>query len=226
MAAAVKGDLALVVPSRSRPWNIARLWEAMGQTCRGDTTLVVGLDQDDPLRESYPPGPEYVVRDGLRYVVPWINELAVPAAREYRFVGHIGDDNVPRTVGWDVSLTSALADTPFSFGNDLYPRTPGSLCCHLFCRSEVILALGYLGPPGFRHMFVDNVWMAWGTAVGITYLHDVVLEHMHYTVGKAPVDESYLASTALMGEGQGVYNAYMAAPDGLRADIRKLGDLV
>ena len=35
-------DLVLVVPSRGRPHNVARLIEAMDATCRGDTTLILG----------------------------------------------------------------------------------------------------------------------------------------------------------------------------------------
>jgi hypothetical protein len=215
-------DLALVVPSRGRPQNIARLQDAMAQTCRGDTTLVVGLDEDDPQRPAYPAGPQYEVRDGLHQVVAWVNELAVPLARTYRFIGHIGDDNVPRTVGWDVRAMEALEKTPFAFGNDLYPRQPGSLCCHIFCRSEVIRALGYLGPPSLRHMWVDNIWFDWGQAAGITYMHDVIIEHLHYTAGKSQPDENYIRSSVHMAADQAAYTAYCSSRDGLAADIRKI----
>ena len=217
-------DLLLAVPSRGRPQSIARLWEAMSATCRADTRLLVGLDEDDPWREGYPEGPEYEVRAGLRQVVAWSNALAVPRTGDYRAIGAIGDDNLPRTDGWDVRILEALESAPFAFGNDLYPsRPPGSLCCHVFCRSEVIKTLGYFGPPVIRHMYVDPVWMAWGTATGITFLPDVILEHLHYTAGKSPVDESYALSTSLIPSDLGNYHAYCR--DDLNADIRKLGGL-
>jgi len=215
-------DLLLAVPSRMRPHNIERLRDAMAATCRGDTHLLVGLDDDDPARDQYPEGVGYVVRSGLRYVVPWVNELAVPRTGEYRFIGHVNDDNVPKTVGWDVQIMEALEKTPFAFGNDLYPRTPGELCCHVFMRSEVVRALRYFGPPCLRHMWVDVTWMQWGKACGITYLHDVIIEHCHYTNGKALVDDSYRASTALMAVDEAAYNAYCADPEGLAADIGKI----
>jgi hypothetical protein len=47
------GDLAVLVPSRERPHNIARLIEAMDKTCRGDTTLIVGVDEDEPHLDEY-----------------------------------------------------------------------------------------------------------------------------------------------------------------------------
>ena len=215
-------DLAVLVPSRGRPASIARLWAAMQATCRGDTTLIVGLDDDDEGNYERIPGVKYEVRSGLRFLVVWLNELAVPAAEEYRFIGSLGDDFRPRTVGWDVRIMEALEKTAFAFGNDLAPREPGSLCTHVFCRSEIIGALGYFGPPVFSHMYVDAAWMEWGKAVGITYLHDVTIEHLHYTVGKSPVDATYAASAPLMGPDEVAFRAYCDDPAGLAADIDKI----
>jgi len=214
-------DLLLVIPSRSRPQNIDRLQNVMRKTCRGDTELLVGLDDDDPLQSAYPPGPAYEIRSGLHQVVAWINELAVPLVDKYRYIGHIGDDNVPHTEGWDVSIMEALERTPFAFGNDLYPRAPGSLCCHVFTRSEVIRRLGYFGPPVIRHMYVDVAWMAWGVATGITYLHEVIIEHMHYTAGKAPVDASYQASTGMIPIDLMNWHSYCSSGQ-LNADITRI----
>ena len=215
-------DLAVLVPSFCRPDSIKRLRRAMDATCRGDTALIVGLNEDDPARDQYPEGVHYEIRSGLRFAVEWFNELAVPAADEYRFIGALGDDFLPGTEGWDARMMEALGRTPFAFGNDLYPREPGSLPCHIFTRSEVVKALGYLGPPCFRHTWVDVAWQQWGRACGITYLHDVIIEHLHFTNGKAPVDASYAASSALMPDDEAAYKAYCADPQGLAADIGKI----
>jgi len=199
----------------------------MNSTCRGDTTLVVGVDQDDPMREDYMGFPcEVVVRDGLqRQLVRWLNLLAIPRARDYAFIGHIGDDNVPRTVGWDVRVMESLGRHQFCFGDDLDPGRPaGSLSLTVFMRSKVVEKLGYMGPPQLQHMYVDPVWFAWGQATSIEFLPDVVLEHMHYTIaGKAPHDESYAQSTALIPRDCDAYNEYCEDPGGMNADIHKLG---
>lgn len=217
-------DLAVIVPTRGRPENISRLIDAMGETCRGDTTLIVGVDQDDPDLPVYEGlGCEVEVRPGLhRQLVRWLNLLAVPRSSEYRAIGHIGDDNVPRTVGWDVRIMESLERNMFCFGDDLDPgREPGSLSIHIFMRSEVVRRLGYFGPPSLQHMYVDPVWYAWGTATSIEFLPDVVLEHLHYSLGRSAPDESYEASTGLIPADCARYNAY--CDDGLNADIIKLG---
>jgi hypothetical protein len=230
-------DLLLVVPSRGRPYNADRLIGKMRDTCTGDTTLLLGLDADDPQLPLYkglrgiakgdtPILAEMVIRDGLRQVVAWLNELAVPRAGEYRFVGHIGDDNVPVTPGWDVQLMDALDKTPFAFGNDLNPnRPPGSLACHIFMRSEVITALGYMGPPCLRHMYVDNVWTTWGLETGMTYLHETVLEHRHPSTGGAAHDDSYASSEQWMSADGVAFGMYCGS-GALAADIRKIKALL
>lgn len=222
-------DLALLVPSRQRPHNIARLLEAMDRTCRADTTLIVGVDADDPDLPAYQAfsGIDLVVQPRRR-LVQWLNDLAFANVDEYRYLGHIGDDNVPRTVGWDVRVMESLerqGPISFAFGDDLDPgRAPGSLSLTIFMTSEVVRRLGYMGPPRIQHMYVDPVWFAWGQATSIEFLPNVVLEHMHYTIaGKAPLDESYQTSTGLIPSDCGNYNAYCDDPDGLNADIVKLG---
>ena len=219
-------DLLVAVPSRGRPQSLTRLRDAMAATCRGDTDLLVGLDDNDPAVPDYPPDVAYVIKPGLRFVVAWLNALAVPETGRYRFIGALGDDFVPRTVGWDLAVMEALEKAPFAYGNEMFPgRAPGESCCHIFCRSEVVKALGYLGPPAIRHMFVDNIWVQWGRAAGITYLDDVVIEHLHPAAGKAQMDKTYQASAALMGSDEAAWRAYCGDPEGLAADIATLGAL-
>lgn len=220
----------LAVPSRGRPGNIRRMVDAMEATCTGNTTLYVGLDANDETLGDYPgmdgapnpPRTHYVVRDNLHKVTAWTNALVMPRADEFRYFGQVGDDNTFRTRGWDMQIMDALEKTPFAFGNDQYPsREPGTLSCHVFMRAEVVKTLGYFGPPSIAHMYVDVAWYAWGTACGITYLHDVLIPHLHYTTG-APHDATYQNSYAGTGTDLQAWHAYCR--DGsLNADIRKLG---
>src|ERR1035437_5481713 len=96
-------DLAVLVPSRSRPQNIRRLAGAFRATCRGDTMLVIGLDMDDPslhdcmdVLYGYPEVAVIIAQD-IRKVTAWTNHLATSLPEDFRFLGHIGDDNLPCT---------------------------------------------------------------------------------------------------------------------------------
>jgi hypothetical protein len=217
-------DLLVVTPSRSRPQNIERLWGAMQDTCKAETDLYVGLDDDDPYVTAYPAGPDYRILGGMQHnVVGWMNMLAAERGHNYRAIGHFGDDCVPRTPGWDTQILEALEKTQFAFGNDLSTDRPeGTLCTHVFMRRPTMERLGYFGPPVMRHMWVDLVWMTWGYAAGITYLPDVVIEHMHFMEGKAKKDASYAASRELIARDWEALLAYVQVPMGLNADIRKI----
>jgi hypothetical protein len=221
-------ELCVLVPSRGRPANIERLVQAMHQTCRGDTHLLLGLDRDDPELYRYLDQPEDALVSGeveadLHQVVPWLNHLALAKAAEYPYLGHFGDDNLPRTVGWDVAVMAALREVPMCYADDLYHLRPkGSLCCHIFMRSQVVGALGYFGPPQFGSQFVDNVWLAWGRAIGIRFLDQVVIEHLHPGVGKAPMDPTYERNHALHAQGQAAYQRYLSDPGGLARDLERL----
>jgi hypothetical protein len=225
-------DLLVAVPTRGRPAGLQRLQDAMAATCRADTHFLAGVDDDDRCLTTYLgiPGPEFTVLSGLRGVVACLNAMVMPRLHEYRYVGALGDDWVPRTEGWDTAIIQALESAPFAFANDLYPREPGTFPTHLFARSEVIAALGFVGPPVFRHMFVDAAWQAWGRACGIAYLDDVVIEHLHPTAlspsgaGKAPMDETYAAANACWPDDEAAWHAYLA--DGLAADVAKIRNVL
>ena len=216
-------DLLVAVPTRGRPDSIARLRDAMEATCRGDTHLLAGVDDDDPCLTAYlgMPGVTFQALSGVRGVVACMNQMVMPRLGEYRAVGVLGDDFVPRTEGWDIAIMDALERTPFAYGNELFPgRAPGESCCHIFTRTEVVRALGYLGPPCFGHMFVDNCWAAWGKACGITYLDGAVIENAHPVAGKAAMDGTYEQANTYLGPDREAWGAYQAA--GLTADIEKI----
>lgn len=222
MRAREPGDLGLLVPTR-RPAGLERLWNSMKATCTpGMTTLLAGVDADDP--GVYPAGPGYDIQGGLRYVTAWVNHLALATLGRFRFVGHVGDDNTCDTPGWDARVCKALESQPFAFCNDRYPREAGSLSCHIFMRADVVRILGYMGPPEISHMYVDVAWMAWCLACGHEYLHDVLLPHHHYTLG-APHDDTYARSYARTAADLKAWHEYSRrrGAGGLNADIAKLG---
>ena len=123
------GDLAVLVPSRGRPHNMARLIEAMDPTCRGDTTLIVGVDEDDPTLQDYVGLGGCDGRHGRTHgqLVRWLNILALTFVKEYRSSATSGTTTFRAPSAGTCESWRASTGTMFCFGDDLDPgREPGS----------------------------------------------------------------------------------------------------
>ncbi len=127
---------------------------------------------------------------------------------------HMGaDDLIYRTPGWDVAVERAFTrwkpDIGMVYVNDLDARISTKpflgqsqrhaqggkfpFACNPFVSRAWIAALdGFFTPPYYRSWEADT-WI-YQLAVGIsrgTYVHHVIIEHMHPMNGKAPVDATY-----------------------------------
>lgn len=193
-------DLVVIVPSRGRPQSAYWLAEAFRDTCETDVRPVFAVDSDDPTAPEY----QEVVRLGLGSVVIGDHESMVDALNRRatgfaslegelatKAIAFMGDDHRPRTTGWDAAYLDALEKQPgLVYGNDLIQGA--NLPTQVAMSTEVVRALGCMAPPTLTHLYVDNYWLALGKAVGcITYLPDVVIEHLHPVAGKADWDDGY-----------------------------------
>lgn len=78
---------------------------------------------------------------------------------------------------------------------------------------STLAATGHMVPPGAVHLFLDDAWLALGRALGaITYLPDVVVEHVHPIAGKAQWDAGYAEcnTDALMDADRAVFERWQA----------------
>lgn len=214
-------DLVVIVPSRGRPRAAVELAGAFKATCTANTGLVFAVDSDDPAvagyREVVDQGLASVITADHTSMVDALNrratgyasledELAVSA------IGFMGDDHRPRTVGWDRAYLDALTSLPgIVYGNDLIQGMNLPTQCAM--SASVVRALGHMAPPTLTHLYVDNYWLEIGQAAGcITYLPDVVVEHVHPVAGTAQWDAGYrrVNSQAMYGRDRAAYTAYMA----------------
>jgi len=189
-------DLVVVVPSRGRPGAAQALIQHFKNTCTADTLLAIAVDDDDPMRSEY-----LDIADGVRSGVLFqpthsmgesLNRAAVLYAGHHSAVGFMGDDHMPRTVGWDQFYIDALREmgTGIVYGNDLLQGSRLPTQCAM--TSNIISTLGYMAPPELIHLWLDNTWLRWGKAIGrLRYLPDVIVEHRHPLAGKAAWDENY-----------------------------------
>jgi len=195
--------MIIVVPSRGRPDNIRELINSFSNTCVADTHLWVCVDDDDPELEGYREALRLAPSGAYRLIVgepsrigPILNRVVPEAAQKSDVVGFMGDDHRPRTLAWDQLYINNLRSmrTGVVYGNDLYqgPNIPTQVAM----TSNIVKATGYFVAPGAKHLYLDNMWKDIGNAVGIRYLDDVVVEHMHPCAGKGDWDEGYATNNS------------------------------
>lgn len=192
----MRSDLLMIVPSRGRPRNIAALCDAWDATSTGSARLLVAVDDDDPALGQYEQvcagrGVDLTVGPRLRMVAT-LNKVALEHAPKHFAVGFMGDDHRPRTTGWDAHYLAALRTlgTGYVYGNDLLAGE--TLPTQWAQTSDTVQALGAMIPAPVRHLWADNQIWDLGHAIDrITYLPDVIVEHMHPLAGKAADDAGY-----------------------------------
>jgi hypothetical protein len=217
-------NLAVLVPSRGRPANVARLVEACAKTCEADTELCFGFDNDDPCKtDNILATGEGMFSTGSRAgLAKWTNRLIVPyLLREHppAYFASIGDDMVPVTPGWDRLLIEAQEKIGggFSYPND---RRRADIPEAVVVDARVVRALGWMCLPALGHWFVDSVWRDLGQFTNrLIYCGAVIVEHRHPNVkgsGAAP-DATYSDAAAGFAADMAAYQKWRLK--GMRADV-------
>lgn len=174
-------DMIVLVPTRGRPGNAARLAEACAKTCRADTELLFGLDEDDAWRYDDLAGAKALTRPRMG-LAPWTNELAKIALAVNPgtpFLASLGDDHVPETDGWDVALIEAIEAMGggWAYPND---RRREDIAEAVAVSSSIVAGLGWMALPSLHHWCIDNAWTALAKAVDrLAYLPHVDVPHYH-----------------------------------------------
>jgi hypothetical protein len=229
-------DLLVIIPTRGRPQAVPELvaaWDDTGATAH----LLFAVDTDDPELAAYKKHAAELKGDGrFRFVfgkrkrlVGTLNQQAVKAAKSYRFLAFMGDDHRPRPAAmpWDARIRECLSGGPgIVYGNDLLQGE--KMATAVAMTSDIVQTLGYMCPPSMVHLCVDLCWVDWGRGMGrITYLHDMVIEHLHPAAEKADLDAVYeeCNSEQQVSADTAAYYEYRDG-GGLEADLAKLRKLV
>lgn len=222
--------MLILVPTRGRPQSIQSFMEAWDDASTQHADVMFCLDNDDEklseyIRNCTDIGANWAARERLR-LGGTLNHYALKFADQYRYIGFMGDDHRVRTPGWDARLARELKvhGSGFVYGNDLLQGR--NLPTAVVMSSDIISTLGYMVPAGLVHLYVDNAWKALGErAQCITYLDDVVVEHMHPAAGKAEMDAEYerVNSIPMYRDDGARWAAYFDR--GLWDDVRKIQEL-
>lgn len=188
----------MICPTRGRPAKSVEALESFETTkTLNGTALVFVVDEDDPLLDKYLevlPAHNVEINETLGSMNAALNASATLHASIgiYDHLGFIGDDHRFRTPGWDEKMVKGLesAGGGFAYGNDLYQGQ--NLPTHILMNTSIVGALGWMGLPGARHLWLDDTWKELGLGVDrLFYFPDVIVEHVHAFAGKAPMDEGY-----------------------------------
>ena len=151
------------------------------------------LDSDDPALIDYtkiplPPNWTPYINDPAPYNPVWhINNNHYLQFPNEPWYGHINDDMVPRTYHWDRELVKTAVPDMIAYGDDMLQGK--RMCTFPVIGGDLVRRFGRLMFPGIN---IDSAWMLLGYKHGLLrYRPDIRLEHMHWTVNKAPFDTTY-----------------------------------
>jgi len=229
-------DLLVIIPTRGRPHAIPEIIQAWNDT-QATADVLFAVDTDDPELTAYKQHAAALKQDPrVRFVfgkrrrlVGTLNQQAVKNAKHYRFLGFMGDDHRPRPAAmpWDQRIRICLSGGPgIVYGNDLLQGE--RMATAVAMTSDIVQTLGYMVPPTLVHLCADLVWMDWGRGMQrITYLDDMIIEHLHPAAGKASLDAVYeeCNSSEQVSADAAAYYQYRDG-GGLEADLAKLRTLV
>jgi hypothetical protein len=161
---------------------------------RSETSeFILSVDSDDSTDYSWAIDNSIkMIRHPNRSMNEALNNAALTYSNQFEFLTFMGDDHVARTNGWDTLLIESISDLSFglAFGDDLIAGE--SLPTSVVLSSSLVLTLGYMTPPSLKHMYLDNFWLDLGRKTGrIRYVPNVIIEHMHHSVGKSEFDVTY-----------------------------------
>jgi len=189
----MKKKVLLIVPTRGRPDKAKELYDNYVENSF-DCDIVFGLDEDDEYNYQRIDGAMYEV--GPRVYAPQtMNLISQKYVNEYEYFAFMGDDHRIRTKDWDKILLQPIEQRGygFSYGDDLLQGE--RLCTAVMFSTNIIKPIsGLMVLPTYpkKHLYADDFWMELGKRLGaITYCPNVVIEHLHYSVGKSEMDTSY-----------------------------------
>lgn len=189
-----------LLPSLRRPASLARFFAAY-RTTGGSTPGVVIVDVEDyrdnraaydDVERSIPAGWHVHVTKGVTQgdKVREIWDQVMSCS----WLGLIGDDCVPETVGWDRRLVAGLDRNLIVSCDDAW-QAPRRVANCWVVSGDLVRSVGYLFPPGLHHLFVDDVWETIGRE-GACWHCDMSVRVAHRSVlrGDGPIDDTHRAA--------------------------------
>lgn len=187
--------ISLLLPTRGRRSELQRFHESVFQTADASDgiEIICYVDSDDKSYDGLELKQTRFIR-GERIVLSemW-NRCYAEAKGE--ILGHMGDDIIFRSKGWDTYVFDAINRFPdkiaFVYGKDGF--SPTDFGTHGFIHRSWAEISGFFVPPYFSSDYNDTWFNDVAKAIG-RHIHipEVYTEHMHWINGKGPKDQTHI----------------------------------
>ncbi len=192
--------MIVCVPSRGRPQRLARLFASVAAT-RASCAFYVRLDVDDPALGATMRAMRAMRAIHVQIVVGPRTDVAGAMQETFRVFPDedcyalVGDDTVMRSYRWDDKLRAAAGLWHVAYPDD--GLKGAAQATHPFIGGNFLRAIGFWALPGLSHLYTDTVWDFLGRAYGnLIYQPQVLVEHLHWSAGKADRDDTYAKPAA------------------------------
>lgn len=188
--------ISLLAPTRQRPEQFKRFYDSAMETADNPKKLeiVIYIDEDDNSYDGLKLPRLRIVR-GERIILSEMWNKCWDVASGDIF-GHMGDDIVFRTKGWDTAIREAISARPgkicFVWCNDMSPESDRhEFGTHGFVHRNWTNITQRFVPPYFASDYNDTWFNDVARSLSVnTYLHEHITEHMHYSLGKSEIDQN------------------------------------
>jgi len=203
-------------PSYKRPTQARQCYDAWDDG--GKMQWVVSLNYNDPTAHDY-----MIAFNGADAMViqsPTSNMVMASNAAAKQATGDIlilvSDDMWP-TADWRHALTMAFRALDGPVVLQLHDGIRDDIMTFPVMNRAAYELLGYLYHPSYISMFADNDLAETAKALGIYHRCDArIVEHRHYTTGKAANDATYQHENSRLAWQHGKYVFDMRAKQGFR----------
>jgi hypothetical protein len=213
----------VIIPTRGRDSVIGpRIIESLSLSANSD--FCISIDEDDAGNYSWAKrNGIYVVSGPPRGMNVALNRAVDKFAADYEYITFMGDDHAVRTREWDSILIDSIRTKGYgiAYGDDLI--THGTLPTFAMVSTNIVQTLGFLAPPQLKHMYLDDYWLRLGRDLeACFYREDVIVEHLHHSVGKSTFDTTYQATNRNIVNLRDRISYYMYLKGAHRKDIKSI----
>ena len=186
--------------SRGRPQKLNEMIDSVYLNRSEGTELVVYVSEQDRELAEYRPVLERVphIIGPHRNMVQILNYLSMEVYPNMSYYTDLNDDQYVMTPHWDSIMIKAIEEHGgWSMAS---VESPNHLPYATVYPGKMVRTLGYYFPPKFRHVFVDNVQLAFKHVDFLFYVEGIRVDHRHVAFGTAVPDETFVATAGKQSE--------------------------